>query len=161
MIDTNYKYAQWSTNVNVIGMNWQTYHEGGWFNPAEKTYDQAIEEFKEIIRLKVLKDHPHLIAFDKQNDVVKINGAPVSANKSYVNVDEIKFNDPIEKINKGAIEEPYDIIKEIDSCKSLTVLKIYEKQCKTPAQKSAYEKKVKELESGAHPIISSATSTKK
>lgn len=68
MIDTNYKYAQWSTNVNVSGMNWQTYHEGIWYDATIKTYDQAVEEIKETIRQKVLKDHPHLIAFKKEDE---------------------------------------------------------------------------------------------
>ena len=101
MIDINYKYAQWSTNVNVSGMNWQTYHEGIWYNANEKTYDQAVDEIKETIRQKVLKDHPHLTAFDNTEDL-KLNRF------NHINTNDgskEEWKAPTEKINKGTIEE--------------------------------------------------------
>jgi uncharacterized protein with von Willebrand factor type A (vWA) domain len=108
MIDINYKYAQWSTNVNVSGMNWQTYHEGDWYNPIEKTYDQAVEEIKETIRLKVLKDHPHLTAFDNTYKEVNINGMTYSngnrPRNHFGEVNNMVSTSP-EKTNNPTIEE--------------------------------------------------------
>jgi hypothetical protein len=142
MIDINFKYAQWSTNVNVMGMNWQTYHEGQWYNPAEKTYDEAVEEIKETIRQKVLKDHPHLIAFEKQDEII---------NKEKYDQVTKHWNDKFpQSLPKETIEQPkYNLLKEIKKCPGLTMLKALRKMAITDEEIKACDDKMSELTIGS------------
>lgn len=117
MIDVNYKYAQWSTNVNVSGMNWQTYHEGMWFNPAEKSYSQAIEEIKQEVIKKITEDHPHLSAF-KKAEQPKTNGKP---------------------------EYGKSLTDHILSCNELKVLEAYKFMVRGKPEQEVYDQKYKEL----------------
>jgi hypothetical protein len=68
--------------------------------------------------------------------------------------EEIEEEFKAEKINKynglgkdaqKPIDTSYNVIEEINKCKSSTLLKIYKLQCKTPEEHKAYEDKAKEF----------------
>lgn len=166
MIDTNYKYAQWSMNVNPYGMHWQTYHDGRWYNANEMTYDEAVESLKPEVIAKIRKDHPHLTAFDlNQNEVIQVNNKYMNANiaapsqkiafvkeecepgfikahgeANYEILNSLSKSD--EKINKGTIEE------QIEACALMSELNsfrlIAEMNPKLKAIFDSQEKKIQE-----------------
>jgi hypothetical protein len=103
---------------------------------------RAIKQLDNIFRIAYPYVAEHL-NFHVERQVNGYGKGDLPLPKDYVDVSKIKIELPIEQ--KSIIEEPYDIIKEINSCKSATVLKIYEKQCKTSEQKRAYKNKESEL----------------
>lgn len=132
MTDINYSYAEWSENHEIYAFYHQRYGHGFWYDTREKTYSQAIEECKRIIREKVKLDHPHL-SVDK---VLQTPEMPIYK--------EIIKSIPQE--DKPTLTEEEAICEAIRDCKEMAWLKLWRKKSqKYDSTKQAYIKKEQEL----------------
>lgn len=108
-----------------------------------QNFKKAYPHIEEAMNFHVVRNYNNNLA--NSNEWTKVPYTVLPSDAKFGSRND-NLNLPTTIPDKPTIEEPYDIIKEINSCKFLTVLKIYEKQCKTAEQKDAYKKKEKELE---------------
>lgn len=121
-------YAYYQESFEVYQFKWIPYGHGLWYNPDEKSYDDAVEEIKKIIYAKAKKDHPHLYF----NEVIQVKSNDYKMPEMEAMKDLVNSLPPVwkypnpnatsEKIKSGTIEEQIQACTTEDELKSFKLI---------------------------------------
>lgn len=149
----------YSENFEIYAFKHKTYGMEGLIEENE-TYAEAYAAAEKLVLKQCMEENPHL-AFTNNGTPKKILklDEPAFSGTDYMKhpSEDFRHFTPSEKINKEQIEkmsssqniyqtEPYNLTKEIESCKSLALLKVLLKTATTKEEKELCNKKLAELQ---------------
>ena len=148
-IDINYALVYYTTNVNVMGLQWKTFGTAFWYDARLENYHQAQVRANNIVWDEIYDQFPHLRNIEfKYTDNCEITPDIPIIPKSF-NVS----HEPPNHSNKELIDwaeqierQPVDLKKEIQSSTSLKVLESYKFIVKgKPELEKVYTDKLHEI----------------